>query len=82
MDTLSAGEAAPMKDKVVVVTGSTRGIGKALAIHFGAQGARVCVTGRSVDRGERVADAIRSAGGVTTFIRCDVSLEGAGGGAL
>jgi len=36
-----------MKDKVVLITGSTSGIGKALAIAFGRAGAKVVITGRN-----------------------------------
>lgn len=70
-------ESTAMRNKVVLVTGSTRGIGKAMAVHFGTLGARVCVTGRSIQRGERVAEEIRSTGNVGTYFPCDVSSEGA-----
>lgn len=36
-----------LKDKVAVVTGSTRAIGRAIAIRFAGEGARVVVTGRT-----------------------------------
>jgi NAD(P)-dependent dehydrogenase (short-subunit alcohol dehydrogenase family) len=42
--------------RTVLVTGSTRGIGAAIARRFVAEGANVVVTGRSVDDGEAVAD--------------------------
>ena len=64
-----------VKDKAVVITGATRGIGKAMAIHLAAEGARVSVVGRSVERGDRVVADITAAGGTASFIHCDVSVE-------
>src|SRR5690606_9207863 len=39
----------PMKDKVVIITGGTSGIGKALALEFGSKGSKVVITGRNVE---------------------------------
>lgn len=44
-----------MRDRRVLITGATRGIGLAAAGEFAAEGARVCITGRD---GQRVADAV------------------------
>jgi 3-oxoacyl-[acyl-carrier protein] reductase len=53
-----------LKNSVVIVTGASTGIGKATAIAFGAEGARVAITYRSKEQEARAtADAIRSAGG-------------------
>lgn len=41
------GTASPLAEKVAVVTGASRGVGRAIALEFGAQGATVYVTGRS-----------------------------------
>ncbi len=61
--------------KVAVVTGSTRGIGEAIARRFARCGAGVTVTGRDVERGGRVAAGIESEGGRAIFVRADLSRE-------
>jgi NAD(P)-dependent dehydrogenase (short-subunit alcohol dehydrogenase family) len=59
-------------DKVVIVTGATKGIGEACAHEFAREGAKVVACGRSTELGEGVAAAIRAAGGEAMFVRCDV----------
>ena len=60
---------------VAIVTGSTKGIGRAMAERFAAEGAKVLVTGRSEAIGEQVAEGIRKSGGEAEFLRTDVSRE-------
>ena len=43
-----------LKDKVIIITGATSGIGKSLAIRCVSEGAKVLVHGRWVDCGERL----------------------------
>ena len=64
-----------MEGKVAIVTGGTRGIGRAIALAFAREGARVAVTGRHRERGEQVVDEIRDAGGDAAFIPADLSVE-------
>jgi NAD(P)-dependent dehydrogenase (short-subunit alcohol dehydrogenase family) len=59
------------KNKVALVTGGSFGIGRATAIAFAAEGAKVVVADHVED--STTVDAIRAAGGEATFIRCDVS---------
>jgi NAD(P)-dependent dehydrogenase (short-subunit alcohol dehydrogenase family) len=64
-----------LERKVAVVTGSTRGIGRSIAQMFAAEGAKVAVTGRTVERGQKVVDLIRAEGGEAEFFRLDVGDE-------
>jgi len=58
-----------------LITGSTRGIGRATAMRFAAEGAKVVVTGRTREAGEEVEREIRAAGGDAVFIRTDLARE-------
>ena len=60
------------KDKVAIITGSTKGIGEACAHEFAKEGAKVVVTGRSVDLGGKVVADIKAVGGEALFVRCDI----------
>jgi NAD(P)-dependent dehydrogenase (short-subunit alcohol dehydrogenase family) len=64
-----------LSGKVILVTGSTRGLGRDMVEHFAAQGARVIVTGRSPDAGAEVEQSIADAGGEALYVRCDVTSE-------
>ena len=60
--------------KTVLVTGSTDGLGRELALALAADGAHVIVHGRNVERGNAVVDAITKDGkGSATFIAADFS---------
>jgi NAD(P)-dependent dehydrogenase (short-subunit alcohol dehydrogenase family) len=63
--------------KVVLVTGSTTGIGEACALAFAESGARVMVSGRHEQRGRAVAAAVRAAGGSAEFQAVDLRAAGA-----
>lgn len=52
-----------MKDKIILITGSTDGIGKATALQLAALGATVIVHGRNTERCQRACDDIRTATG-------------------
>ncbi len=61
------------KDKVVIVTGSARGIGRAIAVGFGKEGARVVVVDILEDLGQETARMVSEAGGQGLFVFADVS---------
>ena len=58
--------------KVALITGSTRGIGKAIAVAMAAQGARVTVSSRKADACAEVADEIGKSGAETLPFACNV----------
>ena len=62
-----------LQGKRAVVTGSTSGIGRAVAERLAKAGAEVIITGRNEQRGRDVVNAIESAGGRASFIRADLS---------
>ncbi len=61
-----------LEGKVALITGGTSGIGRATAVLFAREGARVSITGRDETRGLAVAREIEGAGGRALFVRMDV----------
>jgi len=62
-----------VKDKVVVVTGGTSGIGEATAYKLAEAGAQVVVVARDPEKAGPVLERIKAAGGKAKFVSCDLS---------
>lgn len=60
-------------NKIMLVTGATSGIGKAVALRAAGEGAFVIAVGRNIERGNAVVNAIEEANGKAVFLKCDVS---------
>src|SRR5580765_2897833 len=64
-----------MAGLVVLITGALTGIGRATALAFANEGARVVVSGRHDEEGQKLAGEIRKKGSEAEFIRADVRRE-------
>jgi NAD(P)-dependent dehydrogenase (short-subunit alcohol dehydrogenase family) len=62
-----------LKRKIVLVTGSTDGVGRLVARQLADQGARVLIHGRNRDRGKELVEQIRAARGSAVFLPADFS---------
>lgn len=64
-----------LADKAAIITGGNSGIGKATAILFAREGARVCITGRNEKRCRGVVEEINKIGGQAIFVIADVQSQ-------
>ncbi|MBT1706992.1 SDR family oxidoreductase [Fulvivirgaceae bacterium PWU5] len=64
-----------MKDKVVIITGGSSGIGKALAEKFGREGSRILITGRQLPELQVAVDDLKKQGIAIAGFQADVSKE-------
>jgi len=66
-------DAKTLKDRVVLLTGASAGVGYGMALACAAAGARVVVTARNERQGEEVVAEIQERGDQAHFVRCDVT---------
>lgn len=64
-----------MKDKVVIITGASSGIGEALAYEFASKGSKIVIGARSHDRLAQISEDIKQRGGEVVFAQTDISIE-------
>jgi NAD(P)-dependent dehydrogenase (short-subunit alcohol dehydrogenase family) len=64
-----------LKDKVVIITGGAKGMGRGMALKFAEEGCAVAIADIAVKEAEEVAAAIREKGGQALAIKCDVTSE-------
>jgi 3-oxoacyl-[acyl-carrier protein] reductase len=64
-----------LRDKIAVVTGSSRGIGAATARRLAEEGCKVVVSGSNEALGEKVVAGIREGGGTASWVRADLEQE-------
>ena len=62
-----------LNGQTAIVTGASRGIGRAIALALATCGAKVACVARSADKLTETADAIRAAGGTAEIFACDVT---------
>ena len=64
-----------LKDKIVIVTGSSDGLGKALAIRLAREGSQIILMARSEEKLKSVKEEITAAGGNADYVVCDMTRD-------
>lgn len=62
-----------LKNKVALVTGSARGIGRAIALAFAREGSDVVINDLDIDKGEKVVREVKKIGRKSFFVKADIS---------
>src|SRR5690554_1388135 len=66
-----------LENQIALITGAGRGIGRAIAEHYGREGARVAVADLTLESAQEAVDAIEKAGGTAMALAMDVTDEAA-----
>lgn len=64
-----------LKDKVAIITGASRGLGRAFAVRFAEEGARLLLTTTDLKRAGGTVEEIKSKGGEVAIMKADISVE-------
>ena len=64
-----------LKDKVAIITGASRGFGKAFALRFAEEGARLLLTTTSLERAQGTVNEVKAKGGEVAIMEADISRE-------
>ena len=67
-----------LKDKVAIITGASRGMGKAFALKFVEEGAKLLLTTTNLQRAQGTVNELKAKGGEVAIMEADVSHEDAG----
>jgi 3-oxoacyl-[acyl-carrier protein] reductase len=67
-----------LKDKVAIITGSSRGFGKVFALRFAEEGAKLLLTTTSLERAQGTVKEVKAKGGEVAIMEADISREDAG----
>jgi NAD(P)-dependent dehydrogenase (short-subunit alcohol dehydrogenase family) len=64
-----------LRESVVLITGALTGIGRAAAVAFAQEGAKIIVSGRQEEPGQALAEELRNTGAEAEFIKADIRYE-------
>ncbi len=67
-----------LKDKVAIITGSSRGFGKVFALKFAEEGAKLLLTTTSLERAQGTVNEVKAKGGEVAIMEADISHEDTG----